>query len=136
LTASGSQHEPVLEARLPNGELLDVGEVSTFELVEVTGTVIPVITDYPDGSRVLRGELRMTPLRPDLNVAMRIFVSGVAFEDGGPSLALTSDDFTPDPDATDGAAVAYFKLIVSADTSVGPCHTRAVYHLNTQVGGD
>ena len=128
--------EPVLEARAgaPDGPLLDARAIATFDLTELTGSVIPVLESYPDGSQVLEGKLRMSPIRPDLDIRLQIFVSGAAFPDGGLTTWVSSNDFASDPAATDGSGTMTFTLIKSADAPTGPCHNRRVYQAGTQVG--
>jgi hypothetical protein len=136
VTANDS-NEPVIEARMgsADGPLLDAQSIATFSLEELTGSVIPVRETYPDGSKVLAGTLRMTPARPNLDIRLQIFVNGAAFDNGGLSKWVSSDDFVVDPSSPDGAGYLDFDIIKSREAPTGPCHNHKIFHLGTQVGG-
>lgn len=129
-------NEPVVEARAggSDGPLLDARMVATFVLSEPTASVVPVKKRYPDGSVLIEGKLRLTPIRPGLDIRLQIFVSGAAFEDGSLTKWLKSDDFIPDRGSANGSGTISFLIVRSVASPAGPCHSRAVYQAGTKVG--
>ena len=127
----GANNEPVLEARTAAGTLLDARSLATFDFSLPTGSVIPVKKLFRDGSTILDGQLRMAPLRPNLDIVLSVYVTGAAFTDGGLRISLPSNGFTVD---AGGVGTQHFDLVKSGKIASGPCHTATVYHLTTAVG--
>lgn len=128
--AAGANNAPVLEARLADGTLLGAREIASFFFSELTGSGMPAIVQYPNGSVLTRGRLLLEPLRADLSVLVKIFVSGAAFPDGGLSQVINTNDFIKD---AAGNGIGVFNLFVSASTA-SPCHNFSIYYGSTAVG--
>jgi len=126
---------PVLELRSAASlepVLLDVQEVSEFDLRDENGAVIPVIATYPDGSRLVQATIRMTPVVANLDVDFRVFVSGATLDDGAILRRVRSDAaFTAQGD---GSGVYPLRLIMGPQLASGPCHSMAVWQGGVQVG--
>lgn len=126
---------PVLELRSVGAAepvLLDVQEVSEFDLRDENGAVIPVIQTYPDGSRLVQATIRMAPLVAGLDVDFRVFVSGATLDDGAILRRVRSDAAFSTQD--DGSGVYPLKLIMGPQLASGPCHSMAVWQGGVQVG--
>jgi hypothetical protein len=100
--------------------VLDSAIASGFRLFSAADTGMRFIRQYPDGTQLLQTELVLSPVLPDLVVAVEIFVGGVTFDDGTIYKELTATDF-------DQLGRAKIRFIRPATARTATCHTIKVY---------
>jgi hypothetical protein len=114
-------------ARLPGGPVLDAAAV--VPVYADNGGYWQVILTYPDGTRLVGGALRLGAVPEGLTVVLRIFVSGVTFEDGTLTKTLTAADFDAD-------GVCRYRFLQSAESRTSVCHTTRFYQDGVFIGGN
>jgi hypothetical protein len=125
------ENSPVLQAKNVDGAILAARQISTFVFSEPTGSKMLASAWYPDGTVRVGGEYTISPMRLDLDVIVRIFTTGSAFDDGGIELRMSSNDFSLDKF---GVAHGIFSIVRSGKSSSAPCHTAVVKYKETIVG--
>lgn len=98
-----------------DGAVLDHVAVQGFQLYNNTETHISIIDTYEDGDVLVSMGLVLDNIPEDIEVSVRIFVSGVTFSDGSIEKLLTAADFDEL-----GRATLYF--IKPAETKTSVCH--------------
>ena len=84
---------------------------------------------YPDGVRVVEVRLQLGNVTSDIRVELKIFVSGVTFEDGALVKVLTYEDF-------DENGLCVYRLLQSPGSTTSTCHTTRIYQGGIHVGGN
>ena len=84
------------------------------------GTYCHVVQTYPDGSQIVEVSLLLGAVPPGTGVELRIFVSGVAFEDGTRTKTLSEADFDENGHAT-------VRFIKARGVTTSVCHRTYIY---------
>lgn len=112
-------------ARLPNqGPILASIRVDAVTNHTREQTANQVVETFPDGSVLVRAYIRLSHVPDDLSVNIRVFKSGVTFEDGTTRRTLTADDF-------DEFGRYVFHMLRSPGVTGGTCHSISI----SQAGG-
>lgn len=127
-----SRGQPRLQARLGHGGPLVTEQViDEFTIATSAERSVQVVETLPDGSLRCHAELEMRPLVPKLNVALRVFVAGVTFDDSTISRDVVTDTFYR---LFDSDAGRYdYGLIRAPGATVGTCHSFQVFQAGVQV---
>ena len=114
-------------ARIENGPIIAMAAPKPFALQSSGETYVACEEHYEDGTRLYEMPIIVSPVLPDTEVRVRIFVAGVLFDDGTTEKRLRPEDFDER-----GICRVYFLKHAAATTSV--CHTLQVYQNNIYVG--
>ena len=98
-----------------------------FRLHSSNETYVAQAEGYDDGTGLYEMPLIASPVLPDTEIRLRIFVAGVLFDNGTTEMRLHAEDFDER-----GVAKVYFLKHPEATSSV--CHTLQVYQNNIYVG--
>lgn len=114
-------------AKLENGSVLAFAKMKPFYLHSSNETYVMQAEGYDDGTGLYEMPLIASPVLPDTEIRLRIFVAGVLFDNGTTEMKLHAEDFDER-----GMAKVYFLKHPEATSSV--CHTLQVYQNNIYVG--
>ena len=116
----------VLTARIGglSGPIMAQQTIKPFTIRTSATNVVGVAEHYNDNSLLCSAELVMSPLLPDLDVYMYIFVAGVTFADSTTKQWLQSNSFTL---GSDGFGHLPYGLIRGPGVQSGICHAWQVY---------
>ena len=84
------------------------------------GTYYHVAQTYPDGSQLVEVSLLLGAVPPGTSVQLKIFVSGVTFEDGTRTKTLSEDDFDADGHVT-------LRFVKARGVTTSVCHRTYIY---------
>ena len=84
------------------------------------GTYYHVVQTYPDGSQLVELSLLLGAVPPGTSVQLKIFVSGVTFEDGTRTKTLQSGDFDENGHVT-------VRFIKARGVTSSVCHRTYIY---------
>ena len=110
-----------------DGPVLAVQKISGMGIYSSYQTVVIPGEEYEDGSREFIMTVVCSPVRPDVELRMNIFVAGVIFADGTVSKVLRSSDF----DATGTTEVHFIR---DAEATGSVCHSMTAYQNNEYMG--
>ena len=110
-----------------NGPVLDSSSINSIRFYSTAGQMDMVITNYADGSKLIEEHMIMSPVLPDVTVEIRVFVSGVTFDDGTTYRRLTHSDFSET-----GEYRCRFFRPASVKTSI--CHWSRLYQGDVMLG--
>ena len=114
-------------ARIADGPILALAKTKPFRIYSSIETYVAQTEGYEDGTKLFEMLLVASPVLSDTEIRLRIFVSGVLFDNGTTEKRSHADDFDER-----GVARVYFLKHPEATTSV--CHTLQVYQNNIYVG--
>jgi hypothetical protein len=116
----------VLTARIGGlgGPILAQQMIRPFTIWTTATKVVGVAEHYNDNSILCSAELVMSPLLPDLDIYMYIFVAGVTFQDSTTKQWLQSNSFTL---GSDGFGHLPYWLIRGPAVQSGNCHAWQTY---------
>ena len=109
------------------GPILAVQKISGIGIYSSYQTVVQPGEEYEDGSKEFIMTVVCSPVRPDVELRMNIFVAGVIFDDGTVSKVLRSTDF----DATGTTEVRFIR---DGEATGSVCHNMAAYQNNEYMG--
>jgi len=110
-----------------SGPVLAVQQISGVGIYSSYQTVMMPGEEFEDGSREYDMTVVCTPVRPDVELRLNIFVAGVVFDDGTVSKVLTASDLDEI-----GTTTVHFIRPAEARTSV--CHNLSAYQNNEYMG--
>jgi hypothetical protein len=110
-----------------NGPVLDLTQVSGFDVWSGNQAYTKVLQVYPDGSQLVEMLVVSSPVETNVTFVLEPIVSGVMFDDGTMLKTLTSTNF----DALGQCPVRFIRP-AAAQTSV--CHSIKAYQGNYQLG--
>jgi hypothetical protein len=121
-----------LRARLGDGygPIISRQGVDTFKIRTTAETGLAFVRQFPDGAILSTSELIMSPLIKDLTVRLRVFVSGVTFEDSTTTRTVSTNSFLVD-ELLNGHYT--YGLIWNKGTQTGACHAFVVMQGTYQV---
>ena len=109
------------------GPVIDQIKVKGFEIFSSNKTYVRQVDEYEDGTKLYEMLIISSPVMPDIELKLHIFVAGVIFDDGSIDKTVTAADFDDL-----GQALVYFLYPPEAQTST--CHTLKAYQNGIYVG--
>ena len=90
------------------------------------GTYYRVLQTYPDGSQLVEVSLSLGAFPPGLSLVLEIFASGVTFDDGTRTKALTAADF-------DENGLCRVRFVKARGVVSSVCHRTRIYQNGTLI---
>jgi chitodextrinase len=97
-----------------DGPIMDVAKITPIT-ANVSNDYFVTIEEYDDGSQLVEGTIVLSEVPEDLVIYLRIFISGITFDDGTIERWVTADDF-------DENGVYRYRFIRAAGAYAGNCH--------------
>ena len=114
-------------ARIENGPVLALAKVKPFRIYSSSETYVAQAEGYDDGTGLYEMPLIASPVLPDTEIRLRIFVSGVLFDNGTTEIRLHAEDF-------DERGMAKVRFLKHPEATTSVCHTLQVYQNDIYVG--
>lgn len=114
-------------ARIENGPVLALARVKPFRIYSSSETYVAQAEGYDDGTGLYEMPLIASPVLPDTEIRLRIFVSGVLFDNGTTEIRLHAEDF-------DERGMAKVRFLKHPEATTSVCHTLQVYQNDIYVG--
>lgn len=124
---TSAESEYILARLGANGPVMAAAPVQGFHWNIAPYTYLRLLGQNEDGSQTIETAFVMSPLIPRVTVQTQIIVSGVTFDDGTVSRALTAGDF-------DATGVYRLRFIRAAGVRTSTCHTTHLYDGTTLLG--
>ena len=110
-----------------NGPIVGDVAIDGFRLFNCQETWLDVIQNFPDGSQLIEAGFIMSPVNKNVQIKLKIIVSGVTFQDGTLVKTITGNDF-------DSLGICRVNFIRSAGVKTSVCHTTKVFEGDTLIG--
>lgn len=117
---------PKVQARLggPTGPIIAQQEVDEFRIWSTAEKVVGIVQRYPDGSAKVSAYLLQEPLIRDLEIKLRIFISGATFFDTG---TINKTMYTNDFEVQGERGRQKYYILRGPGVNPLSCHTIHVY---------
>ncbi len=110
-----------------DGPILAVQKISGMGIYSSYQTGMRMLETYEDGSQLHEMTVVSSPVRPDVELRLNIFVAGVIFDDGTTSKILDVSDFNE-------IGIAKVRFIRSPDVKTSVCHHLSAYQNGEYIG--
>ena len=110
-----------------DGPILALAKIKPFQVYSSSETYAAQAEGYDDGTGLYEMPLIASPVLPDIEIRLRIFVAGVLFENGTTEMRVHAEDF-------DERGMMIVKFLKHPDATTSICHTLQVYQNNMYVG--
>ncbi len=127
LSLQQSQTDAIVSRLGNQGSILGSVPAVGFHLFATPDTYNTVITQYPDGSRLVETMEVLSPVLPDLSLQLKIIVGGVTFDDGTLIHEITAADF-------DSLGECKVRFIMPSWVQTANCHVVQVFQGSLPVG--